>query len=65
MTLPPYTTTGLGAEVRGSSHVTKGKWLNFDGTKCRARTRGCTRGAVCKNWQRKLPKPPPWQCTCK
>eukprot|EP00975_Prorocentrum_lima_P069263 12925291-Prorocentrum_lima.AAC.1 len=30
--LPPYTTTGLGTEVR-SHHVIKRRWLNFGGTK--------------------------------
>eukprot|EP00975_Prorocentrum_lima_P031473 6606250-Prorocentrum_lima.AAC.1 len=32
-TLPPCTAPGLGPSVKGSNHVTKGKWLNFDGTK--------------------------------
>eukprot|EP00975_Prorocentrum_lima_P042501 8928415-Prorocentrum_lima.AAC.1 len=29
----PCTAPGLGPSVRGSNHVTKGKWLNFDGTR--------------------------------
>eukprot|EP00975_Prorocentrum_lima_P069191 12924844-Prorocentrum_lima.AAC.1 len=31
--LPPYTAPGLGPSVKGCNHVTKGKWLNFDGAK--------------------------------
>eukprot|EP00975_Prorocentrum_lima_P032762 6881121-Prorocentrum_lima.AAC.1 len=26
------TATGLGTEVKARNHVTKGEWLNFDGT---------------------------------
>eukprot|EP00975_Prorocentrum_lima_P008780 1873393-Prorocentrum_lima.AAC.1 len=32
-TLPPYTAPGLGPETKGSNHVTRGRWLNFDGTR--------------------------------
>eukprot|EP00975_Prorocentrum_lima_P025266 5303253-Prorocentrum_lima.AAC.1 len=32
-TRPPYIAPGLGPSVKGSHQATKGKWLNFDGTK--------------------------------
>eukprot|EP00975_Prorocentrum_lima_P063035 12889095-Prorocentrum_lima.AAC.1 len=31
--LPRYAAPGLGPSVKRSNRVTKGKWLNFDGTK--------------------------------
>eukprot|EP00975_Prorocentrum_lima_P068519 12921169-Prorocentrum_lima.AAC.1 len=37
-TRPPCTGPGLGPSVKGSNHVTKGKWLHFDGTKWHAVT---------------------------
>eukprot|EP00975_Prorocentrum_lima_P068331 12920097-Prorocentrum_lima.AAC.1 len=43
--LPPYTAPGLGPEVKRSNHVTKGKWLSFDGSKWHAVTP--TKGLGC------------------
>eukprot|EP00975_Prorocentrum_lima_P000217 46442-Prorocentrum_lima.AAC.1 len=37
-TLPPYTAPGLGPDTKGNNQVTKGKWLNFDGTRWHAIT---------------------------
>eukprot|EP00975_Prorocentrum_lima_P049749 10412555-Prorocentrum_lima.AAC.1 len=37
-TLPPHTAPGLEAGTKGSNRVTKGKWLNFGGTKWHAMT---------------------------
>eukprot|EP00975_Prorocentrum_lima_P021904 4612151-Prorocentrum_lima.AAC.1 len=37
-TLPPYTAPGLGLGVKESNLVTKGKLLNFDGTRWHAVT---------------------------
>eukprot|EP00975_Prorocentrum_lima_P013196 2801805-Prorocentrum_lima.AAC.1 len=38
ITLPPYNAPDLGPAVNGSNHGTKGKWLNFDGTRWHAVT---------------------------